>query len=376
MARPAVSGLIEGQLALAESGLTAARIWSNPELQYARETVDRSYGDSTENAVWISQRFQISGARGLRKDAARARLDGAQFGARGDRLAMQADARQLFHRLLHQHRSVVAVEHWATRMSRMTAVVEKRQQAGEVSGYDALRLSRERATVNAALNREQSTRSRLWAAMSALLGSPDVAGRFDGVAGDLLPGAPPNLARLLASLTDRPDLAELEREVAAFDLERRASARGWVPELTLGVGQKEVSDDLGRDSGPMVSAGITLPLFDRGQADVQRASAQAEIARSRHQLLLQQAQGEVTGLWRELTGLRSAALEARRGADEEVSEMIRIAEAAYEGGELGVLELLDAYRSAYLAEIQALELAAAARLASIELDLLTGGAVE
>jgi cobalt-zinc-cadmium efflux system outer membrane protein len=289
---------------------------------------------------------------------------------------MQADARQLFHRLLHQHRSVVAVEHWATRMSRMTAVVEKRQQAGEVSGYDALRLSRERATVNAALNREQSTRARLWAAMSALLGSPDVAGRFDGVAGDLLPGAPPNLARLLASLTDRPDLAELEREVAAFDLERRASARGWVPELTLGVGQKEVSDDLGRDSGPMVSAGITLPLFDRGQADVQRASAQAEIARSRHRLVLQHAQGEVTGLWRELAGLRSAALEARRGADEEVSEMIRIAEAAYEGGELGVLELLDAYRSAYLAEIQALELAAAARLASIELDLLTGGAVE
>jgi cobalt-zinc-cadmium efflux system outer membrane protein len=126
----------------------------------------------------------------------------------------------------------------------------------------------------------------------------------------------------------------------------------------------------------MIAAGITLPLFNRGQADEQSASAKTEIARNRLQLLVQQAQGEVSGLWREVAGLRSAALEAQRGASEEALRMIRIAEAAYEGGELGVLELLDAYRSAHLSEIQALELSVAARLASIELDLLTGGAVE
>jgi cobalt-zinc-cadmium efflux system outer membrane protein len=91
---------------------------------------------------------------------------------------------------------------------------------------------------------------------------------------------------------------------------------------------------------------------------------------------VQKAQGDVTGLWREVVGLRSAALEARQGAGEEASRMIRIAETAYEGGELGVLELLDAYRSAYLFQIQALELSVAARLTSIELDQLTGGAVE
>jgi cobalt-zinc-cadmium efflux system outer membrane protein len=376
MARPAVSGLIDGQLAFAESALTVARLWPNPELQYAREQVDRIHGDNTEDIFWISQQFEISGARGLRKDAAQMRLDGAHLGARTNHLAMEADARRLFHRLLYQHRLVLAGEDWATRISNIAAVVEKRERAGEVSGYDALRLSRERASVNAAVHREQSTRSRLWASMIALLGGPDVAGRFDGVTGELLPDAPPALADLLSALDNRPDIVQLEREVAALELERRAGSRGWVPDLTLGAGQKRVDDDLGSDTGPIIVAGITIPLFNHGQADEQRASAQAEIARNRHQLLVQKAQGDVTGLWREVVGLRSAALEARQGAGEEASRMIRIAETAYEGGELGVLELLDAYRSAYLFQIQALELSVAARLTSIELDQLTGGAVE
>jgi cobalt-zinc-cadmium efflux system outer membrane protein len=282
----------------------------------------------------------------------------------------------LFHRLLYQHRLVLAGVDWSERISNIAAVVEKRERAGDVSGYDALRLSRERASVDAAVHREQAARARLWAAMSALLGGPDMAVRYDGVTGKLLPEPPPALTDLLAALAERPDIAQLEREVAALDLERRASGRGWVPQLTLGAGQKRVDDDLGSDTGPMLAAGFTLPLFNRGQADEQRASAQAEIATNRLQLLVQQAQGEVSGLWREVAGLRSAALEAQRGASEEASQMILIAETAYEGGELGVLELLDAYRSAHFSEIQALELSIAARLASVELDLLTGGAVE
>ena len=159
-------------------------------------------------------------------------------------------------------------------------------------------------------------------------------------------------------------------------MEQRACARGWVRELTLGAGQKRLDDDIGKDTGPMVMAGITLPLFNRGQAENQRYSAEADMAKSRLQLKHREAQGEVSGLWRELSGLRAAALKSREGADQDGARIIRIAESAYAGGELGVLELLDAYRSAYLAEMQTLELSAAARAAYIELDLLTGGAVK
>ena len=376
MARPAVTMLIEGNLALATSGLTTASLWSNPELLYSHETVDRDLREDTEDSLWLTQKFQISGARGLNKDAARERISAAELGGKADRLVMEADTRQLFHQLLHQHRLVQAIEYWAGRIKGIEAVVRKRQEAGEVSRYDSLRLARERALVDTALAREKSRRSRSWAAMTALINYPGVASRFDGIEGELLPGQPPSLEILTESLADRPDIVQLEREASAFDLERRASSRGWVPELMLGVGHKRVDDDLGRDTGPMVTAGITLPLFDRGQAGQQKYSAEAEIMRSQHQLLLQKAHGEVNGVWQELSGLRSAAIEAHRGSDEESAQMIQIAEAAYECGELCVLEILDAYRSDNLAKIQAQELSASARESYIELDLLTGGAVK
>ena len=50
-----------------------------------------------------------------------------------------------------------------------------------------------------------------------------------------------------------------------------------------------------------------------------------------------------------------------------------IADAAYRGGELGILELLDAFRGAVDDELQGLELALLARRARIELERAAGG---
>ena len=148
-----------------------------------------------------------------------------------------------------------------------------------------------------------------------------------------------------------------------------------MPELTLGVGYKTVDDDLGTDSGPMIAAGITVPLFDRGQADQQRASAGAAIARSQYRLALAAAEGEVRGRWREVTDLTGAAWDQHRAAREEAARLVKIAEVAYRGGEIGILELLDAYRGVHDAELQALETAVVARRTQIALDRLTGGLV-
>jgi cobalt-zinc-cadmium efflux system outer membrane protein len=148
-----------------------------------------------------------------------------------------------------------------------------------------------------------------------------------------------------------------------------------VPELTLGIGHKTVDDDLGSDSGQMIGAGITIPLFDRGQASQQRASASAAVARNEHLLKLARAGGEVRGLWNEVTDLTGAAWQQHTAASQETTALVKVAEAAYRGGEIGVLELLDAYRAAHDAELKALDMAAAARQAQVELDRLTGGLV-
>jgi hypothetical protein len=77
------------------------------------------------------------------------------------------------------------------------------------------------------------------------------------------------------------------------------------------------------------------------------------------------------GLQRQAEGLRATATDYRARAVEASPELLRIAEAAYRGGESSLLELLDAYRGALEVETTALELEKRARDARIEYDLLS-----
>ena len=371
--RPAIRSLAQSQIALAESEVTAAGRWPNPEIEYSREQVNRPSGDSTEESFWLTQRFELSGQRGLHKEAAEHRLQAAALGTKANGVEIAADTRARFFRVLYQQMRLGSIEDWTQRLAEIGEVIRKRQRAGEVSGYDTLRMSTEQAAAQATFTKEQSSYKRAWAEFSAIVGGPEVTRAYDGVAGQLLPNPPGALETMLEAAAGRPDIAKLAKEAAAQELERSAGERGWVPELTVGIGRKSVDDDLGVDSGPMIAAGITIPLFDRSQAEVQRAFAGAEIARNQHQLALTAAEGEIRGRWNEVTDLINTAWSQHRTAHEEATRLVKIAEVAYRGGEIGILELLDAYRGAHEAQLQVLETAVAARQAQIELDRLTGG---
>jgi outer membrane protein, heavy metal efflux system len=145
-----------------------------------------------------------------------------------------------------------------------------------------------------------------------------------------------------------------------------------LPEIALGAGIKQLAQGPFDDSVPLVSAAIVLPLLDRQQPERSRATAQAQLARSQRSLMLARAAGDVRGLWQQANRLSNAARRFREKTVQLSPELIRIAEAAYQGGQTGILELLDAYRSALEAELQALDLEFNARQAHIELDRLTG----
>jgi cobalt-zinc-cadmium efflux system outer membrane protein len=60
---------------------------------------------------------------------------------------------------------------------------------------------------------------------------------------------------------------------------------------------------------------------------------------------------------------------ALRGGTEQIE---RIAQISYEAGERGILDLLDAYRTASAARLRQTELDAAVREAEIELEFVSG----
>ena len=70
--------------------------------------------------------------------------------------------------------------------------------------------------------------------------------------------------------------------------------------------------------------------------------------------------------------LAAAAARLRSDGAKAHPALIRTAEAAYAGGELGLLELLDAHDAVTQDQLRALDLERAARAAALELRALTG----
>jgi cobalt-zinc-cadmium efflux system outer membrane protein len=62
----------------------------------------------------------------------------------------------------------------------------------------------------------------------------------------------------------------------------------------------------------------------------------------------------------------------RAGLQAQGRQLEQIARAAYQEGEIGILELLDAYRVSLQSRLRSLDLASAARQAEIELERVVG----
>lgn len=370
LSRPAWLEAQAGRVGQAESALAEAALLPNPVFAFGREKIGSVGGDATERTVQITQTFDVSGRRALRREAAGRRLEAARLDGQDRRLAAITEVRRIFAETLHRDRTQAAVGRWLERIEAATLVAVQLAQAGEVSGYDRRRFEREAQTARARLAAARVDAARSRETLAALAGRR--AEETMHLAGELLPDAPPALEAAQAGLRQRPDLASLVAQADAFERERQAAERGWIPDLTVGIGQKRVEEPARSDNGVVVGVSAAIPLFDRGQAAQQKSRAQAQTLRAEHALSLARAEAELRGVWRQASDLRQAAETFRRDALAGAHELSRIAEAAYRAGEASLLELLDAYRSELDAETTELDLALRARFARIELDSLSG----
>jgi cobalt-zinc-cadmium efflux system outer membrane protein len=350
--------------------VTKAQTWPNPSFDYARETSDEGDGDTTENFFSVSQQVDVSGRRKLEVEAARQRLGAtAQDNAAWQQERTSTIRRQFFETLYLQ-RFQAAHSGWLGRMDAIEDVMRKRESAGDISGYDLRRLQRERAFVQAERKRIRAEYERMIEELHGLIGGER---SWSTLSGSLLPPQLPSLAALLQRLPGRPELAAMKLQQQALATEERIGERWWIPEITLSLGAKTVDTPSGDGSGLLLGASIPIPVFDRDAAERQRSRAKSNLIRSEHRLALARSEGRVRGLWRQASDLTKDAHSFEVQSEKTSGSLIATAEAAYKAGEIGVLEILDAYRSAFEDEARALSLMREARMARIELDSITGG---
>ncbi len=369
LSRPALTDVAEGEAGVARAQAIGETLWPDPELSYDREETSGDQG-AAQDFVMISQRFDLSGARRLRSDAAGHRARAVAYGGDMRLLETEAEVRLRFHELLLAQLRVDAIGDWVARIEGALAIVRRREDAGDASAYDRRRLQREAANAASRLGVERAGSDRAWAALAALIAEPGAdAGCPPRLSGRLVPDSLESPGLVLSRVETRPDIMAARAHVEAAEADGEAAARWWVPGTEFGVGWTGL--DAGDDSadGYLAMAKLTLPLFARNRDEVLAAASRARLARGRTELTLARARWELAGRASELERLLEAARRFREEAVAGTEALIKSAEAGYAGDELRIIELLDAYRGGYQDEMTVLEREFAARHARIEFHL-------
>lgn len=371
--RAPLTDALAGAVDVERGAAATLSAYPNPQISYFREQTFGAFGTG-EDYLALSQVIDLGNRRGLRGEASEHRARAVEREGDATRAQVAAETRLRFFDVLFRQRRVATLRAWIGRIDGALAIVSRRAARGDAAIYDRRRLEREKTVAQSRLEVEDAALERARVRLAAIVGLPnDQAPRLT-VSGDPLPGGEPApVSSLRASTARRPDLLALDERVRAAELDRSSADRWWLPDLRLEGGWKGVDlGSQGRSDGFIAGVALTLPTWDQSGGLAQVAAGEARAARGRRQLLESELVGEVAGLRADATRLSRAAERFREDSSTVSADLVRIASAGYEGGEMTILQLLDAFRGAADDELAAVDLEQASRRARIELDRAAG----
>jgi cobalt-zinc-cadmium efflux system outer membrane protein len=353
---------------VARADLLAAGRWPNPRVTYDRESV----AGVTEHLAMVGQVLPITGRRPLEVSAASALVDAAS-GRAGDQVRrLRADLRLAFADLVaaqDRERELISIR---DRLQQLAAVLAKREAAGDAAGFDRLRAEREVLELDIDRATTATDRARAQATLRGYLTGAPASSMIVAVAAGPVRGPVPSIDELMARAEQvRGEIAALRHEIDAASFSERAADKRAIPEPEVIAGTKSSNVGSG-DIGSVVTVHVAIPLFDRGRPE--RAAARARRSQAEAQLeALRVALRSQIAAWHDLVvERRSTADRYRTTAVQASTDLERIAQVSYDAGERGILELLDAYRSAATARIRQSALDLAVRQAELELEFVSG----
>ena len=380
----------------------------NPAVTYTREEA----GAAVDDFLLVSQELPLRGRWRLLGEAAGHAVSAREAEAEARLLAVETELRLVFADLLLAQERVRSLAAGAGRLDGLIAVLRTREEQGEGSRFDRLRAEREAAEVDADRALAGIARRQAQARLAAFFAEgtdPDgltAAGRLDDY--------PPPEPAPAPSPEGRHDYRALGLEAERWGVEGRAARRLRLPSAQVtgglkrstgpgstgaglgstsaglgstGAGLGSAGAGLGLAGGGLASAGtglgststgfvlgasVSVPLFDRGQAQAARASASRARVEAEREVLAARIAAEVRAASAAAVGERELADRYRAESVARADELVAIATAAYEEGEFGILELLDAHRVSLRANLRSLDLSASARRAVVELDSAAG----
>lgn len=332
-------------------------------------------GVALENAVSLRWSLDVSGRRGLRRDAARGRVRAMRHAGRRARRLIALDALE---RYLRAARVRLRAESLQSTRAPLVTLVEslgRRVREGDASGADLARFELALASHDDRLAEAEAEARIAERELAALIGEPEGRVRADDRLA--LPEAA-SASALTSALAGRADLQAVDEERNSGHALLRASGRWWIPTFEISAGY--LNTDLDPGSGPgagvahgyLASVSLNLPIFSRARGERKRGEARVRRAEARRKLLERRILRDVQAT-RERLASRVERVRVHQSRQLVLAEdLVRKTEAAYSGGEATALELRDAYRERVDAELRHIDLRFEARLAALEFERATG----
>jgi cobalt-zinc-cadmium efflux system outer membrane protein len=336
--------------------------YPNPGVMYSRE------GAGFTEFLQVEQSLPVFGVRAAlarvgvaATAAAEAERDARLWRLRGDAAAAVARL------VANQERLEVADAH-ARDVERLIEILHTREREGEGSRFDRLRAEQELRETRQLVTSAAVAVVEAKAALAAMLPRDVTVNRIAGSL-DAQQPAPPVDGLIARAASTRAELRALQRSFERAALESQAARTALWPSPTLFGGLKRADDKSGRERGGVFGLSISLPFFDAGGRQAARWTAERIRVEAERVSMEHQIRSEIARAAEALAVWQAAVAQDGQGAGDELA---RIAEVAYREGEVGILELLDAARTASRARIRSIELRVDARLAQIALERAVG----
>lgn len=366
ISRPALTEAWEAAVAEDEAQALEVGAWPNPQAGYSREQSFEDPQTVAEDFVVLEQTLPLSGRRGLLADAARKRAQATRLQNRANALTTSSRVRRVFYRVLVLQNRVEIRTEWVATMRDLEEDLVERVQAGESAPYELERLRKELADIDASLQVDRGELARQQAELAGLISAAPATARVRA-SGELLPATLPSYESLETAIEQRPEWGAAQKRVEAARLRDDSASRWWVPEPTLTGGYKGASIGDERFHGFVAGLSLALPVFDRNQGERMAAEAALVRAESRRTLIEQRLSAEIRGLRQQVRRLKEGAQTYRVEGVERAERVLEMGRQAYDAGEVGILELIDAYRGVVDSRLRVLELSAEARASHIDL---------
>lgn len=336
----------------------------NPAVSYSRE------GAGFTEFLQVEQPLPIFGIRGTlaRAGVAATAAAEAERDARLWNLRIEG-ARAVARWAWAESREALAVAEIEA-VERLVEVMRIREREGEGSRFDRLRAEQELADLQQVAVDASIDRTDARAAVQALLPAGFAVSSVSMPASGMA-SAPFQADELWTrAQTSRAELRALQAGADRTTLEAEAARRARWPVPVASGGLKRADTGVEREAGTVVGFSLSVPLFDTGSRDAARWSAEGTRIAAERTAIEQQVRAEIQRAVDALQRRRRAR--ADTDGDAPGAELATTAEVAYREGEIGVVTLLDALRTASRARVRDLDRRLDLWLAKIALEGAVG----